>query len=452
MRKDPVMATRTQQGARLNKVRYVAPDVARGMALLGIALANVPTNWLATQDAAHSGFFGGTGPDPSLLDKILIVFQAMFVHVRGLSMFSVLLGVGIGMILGSLWRRGFTNRAAKKVIAKRYFFLLCFGVVHLIFFFPGDILTAYGICGMITALLIGCSDRTLRVIAGVMLGLWCVWCALGALMIFIGGPGAPTLTMDMFYGEVSATYAEQIHRGFETLQGIAFPTISILPMILIGFVWGRERVMEDVDRYATRLWGWVVVTLLVILFVGIPFGLSSVGVLPYEWEPGFAILNQAFGRLTGPGILAAVMLAMRPIQRRIAHGEPIPEWLSAFNALGKRSMTGYLGQTIILFPVTAVFLLNIGHDWPIAGQMIFATAVWLVTLLVTWLMERRGMPGPFEKLHRTMSYGKDGLPQHYELTHKELERGPERIKTGYKQKVDGTWQVALPAPYPSVSR
>ena len=446
------MVTRTQQGARLNKARYVAPDVARGLALLGIVIANVPTNWLATQDAAHSGFFGGTGSDPSMLDKILIVFQAMFVHVRGLSMFSVLLGVGIGMILGSLWRRGFTNRAAKKVIAKRYFFLLCFGVVHLIFFFPGDILTAYGICGMITALLIGCSDRMLRIIAGIMLGLWCAWCALGALMIFIEGPGAPTLTMDMFYGEVSATYAEQIHRGLETLQGIAFPTISILPMILIGFVWGRERVMEDVDRYATRLWGWVVVTLLVILFVGIPFGLSSVGVLPYEWEPGFAILNQAFGRLTGPGILAAVMLAMRPIQRRIAHGEPIPGWLSAFNALGKRSMTGYLGQTIILFPVTAVFLLNIGHDWPIAGQMIFATAVWLVTLLAAWVMERRGVPGPFEKLHRTMSYGKDGLAQHYELTHKELERGLERIKTGYKQKVDGTWQVALPAPYPSVSR
>ena len=446
------MVTRTQQGARLNKARYVAPDVARGLALLGIVIANVPTNWLATQDAAHSGFFGGTGSDPSMLDKILIVFQAMFVHVRGLSMFSVLLGVGIGMILGSLWRRGFTNRAAKKVIAKRYFFLLCFGVVHLIFFFPGDILTAYGICGMITALLIGCSDRMLRIIAGIMLGLWCAWCALGALMIFIEGPGAPTLTMDMFYGEVSATYAEQIHRGLETLQGIAFPTISILPMILIGFVWGRERVMEDVDRYATRLWSWVVVTLLVILFVGIPFGLSSVGVLPYEWEPGFAILNQAFGRLTGPGILAAVMLAMRPIQRRIAHGEPIPGWLSAFNALGKRSMTGYLGQTIILFPVTAVFLLNIGHDWPIAGQMIFATAVWLVTLLAAWVMERRGVPGPFEKLHRTMSYGKDGLAQHYELTHKELERGLERIKTGYKQKVDGTWQVALPAPYPSVSR
>lgn len=438
------MASRTQQGAGMNKVRYVAPDVARGMALLGIALANVPTNWLATHDAAHSGFFGGTGPDPSVLEKVLIVFQAMFVHVRGLPMFSVLLGMGVGMIVGSLWRRGYTNRAAKKVVLKRYFFLFCFGLVHLIFFFPGDILTAYGICGMVLALLIGCGDRILRIVSGVLLGLWCVWCALGALMIFIDGPGAPTMTMDLFYGSVEQTYTGQIRHALGILAGHAFPIISILPMILLGFVWGRERVMENVDRYAVRLWVWVAVTVVVIVLVGVPFGLSSIGVLPYEWEPAFAILNQAFGRLTGPGILAAVMLAMRPVQRRIADGAPIPGWLAAFNALGKRSMTGYLGQTIILFPLTSVFLLNIGHDFPIAGQMALATGVWLVTLLVAWVMERHGIPGPFEKLHRTISYGREGLPRHYELTPQEIERGPARTRYGYKQKIDGAWQLALP--------
>lgn len=438
------MATRTQQGAGVTKVRYLAPDVARGMALLGIALANVPTNWLATHDAAHSGFFGGTGPDPSGLEKILIVFQAMFVHVRGLPMFSVLLGMGIGMIVGSLWRRGYTNRAAKKVVLKRYFFLFCFGLVHLIFFFPGDILTAYGISGMVLALLIGCGDRILRIMSGVLLGLWCTWCALGALMIFIDGPGAPTMHMDMFYGSVPPTYGDQIHQALGVLAGHALPIVSILPMILLGFVWGREGVMENVDRYARRLWTWVIVTVLVILLVGIPFGLSSIGVLPYEWEPGFAILNQAFGRLTGPGILAAVILAMRPVQRRVAQGAPIPRWLATFNALGKRSMTGYLGQTIIFFPLTSVFLLDIGHDFPIAGQMALATGVWLITLLVAWVMEQRGVPGPFEKLHRRISYGRDGLPQHYELTPTEIERGPARTKYGYKQKIDGTWQLALP--------
>lgn len=438
------MKTRTQQGAGLSKVRYIAPDVARGMALLGIALANVPTNWLATHDAAHSGFFGGTGADPSALDIVLIIFQAMFVHVRGLAMFSMLLGMGIGMIVGSLWRRGYTNRAARKVVLKRYFFLFCFGLVHLMFFFPGDILTAYGICGMVTALLIGCSDRVLRIVSGVLLGLWCAYCALGALMIFIQGPGAPTLSMDMFYGDVQPTYVDQLHHAVEVLGAHAFPTLSILPLVLLGFVWGRERVMQDVDGYAGRLWAWVTVMVLVILFVGIPFGLSSVGVLPYSWEPGFAILNLAFGRLTGPGILAAVMLAMRPVQRRINEGATVPGWLAAFNALGKRSMTGYLGQTLILFPLTSVFLLGIGHDFPIAGQMALATGVWLVTLLTAWLMERRGIPGPFEKLHRTMSYGRDGLPQHYELTSRELQHGPDGIKYGYKQKIDGHWQFVLP--------
>lgn len=438
------MRSRAQQGADVNKVRYVAPDVARGMALLGIALANVPTNWLATHDAAHSGFFGGTGADPNALDKVLIIFQAMFVHVRGLAMFSVLLGVGVGMIVRSLWRRGYTNRAAKKVLIKRYFLLFCFGLVHLLLFFPGDILTAYGICGMVTALLIGCSDRMLRIIAGVVLGLWCVYCALGALMIFINGPGAPVLTMDMFYGNVQLTYPDQVRNGLEALAGLTFPVISILPLVLLGFVWGRERVMEDVDKYAKRLWAWVVVTLFVVVCVGVPFGLSSLGVLPHEWEPGFALLNQAFGRLTGPGILAAVMLAMRPVQRRVAEGAPIPGWLAAFNALGKRSMTGYLGQTLILFPLTSVFLLGIGHDFPIAGQMALATGVWLVTLLAAWLMERRGIPGPFEKLHRTLSYGREGLPQHYQLTSRELQHGPDGIKYGYKQKIDGHWQIALP--------
>ena len=427
------MATAAVPSARISKIRYVAPDVARGMALLGIALANVPTNWLATHEAAHSGFFGGTSPHPSLLDQILIVFQAMFVHVRGLSMFSMLLGVGVGMIVGSLWRRGFTNRSAKKVLLKRYFFLFCIGLVHLFFFFPGDILTAYGICGMICALFIGCSDRTLRIIAGVMLGLFCLYCGLGTLTIVANLPGSPTLSMDMFYGNVPESYPNPITHGLRSLAAQPLPILSIFPLVLLGFVWGREGIMGDVAAHSKRLWAWVIVTVLIVVGIGVPFGLSSIGVLPYEWEAGFAIANMAFGRLTGPGILAAVMLAMQPVQKRIAEGQPLPTWLVPFNALGKRSMTGYLGQTIILFPLTAPYLLGIGHDFSIAGKLAIAAAVWLLTLIAAWLMERAGMPGPFEKFHRTISYGREGLPAHYELSPKEIERGPEKAVSGYKK-------------------
>ena len=102
--------------------RLLVPDVARGMALLGIALANVCTAWIMNSGDGPDAYFGGVD---TLADKIYVVFSAMFVHVRGLPMFSTLLGFGVGLIAMSLWRRGFPLSRARTVIAKRYGFWLC---------------------------------------------------------------------------------------------------------------------------------------------------------------------------------------------------------------------------------------------------------------------------------------------------------------------------------------
>jgi len=85
--------------------RLIVPDAARGMALLGIAIANMTTAWIITEDRPGA-YFGGIVND-SVLDKIAVVFGAFFVHNRGLPMFSTLLGFGVGLIAMSLWRRGF---------------------------------------------------------------------------------------------------------------------------------------------------------------------------------------------------------------------------------------------------------------------------------------------------------------------------------------------------------
>ncbi|QYH19767.1 DUF418 domain-containing protein [Corynebacterium aquatimens] len=403
------------------KVRYIAPDVARGMALLGIALANTPTNWLVHADAPAAQFFGGAPEDMGLLTKILIVFQAMFVHVRGLPMFSTLLGVGIGMVTASLLRRGYSTKAARRALLRRYGFLLLFGLIHLLFF-PGDILTGYGICGMITALLIGLSDRAILWIAGVVLFLWSGWTALGGTVLLTMGPTAFRFDYSLMLPANPETYAGQLEHSLNTLRSQPFLVPSILPMVLLGFVWGRSDLMGNVDKHARKLWVWVWVAVAVILLVGLPWGLAAVGVLPRELEIGLFLYNQAFGRLAGPGILAAVILALRPVQRRLAAapGTPLPGWLAAFNALGKRSLSGYLGQTVLFFILTPLFMLGVGHSWGIGGQMLFATAVWLVTLFAAWAMERRGVPGPFEAVHRRLAYGKAGVPERFQP--RELER------------------------------
>ena len=95
--------------------RILTPDLARGSALLGIAVANAVTVWTTNINHPMPGHIGIIAHD-SLWDKIAIMIGAIFVHVRGLPMFATLLGYGVGMILvreqrnGSRYRRVLTRR------------------------------------------------------------------------------------------------------------------------------------------------------------------------------------------------------------------------------------------------------------------------------------------------------------------------------------------------------
>lgn len=104
--------------ASLRRPRMLAPDAARGFALLGIAIANIATAWLLLEDSSPAAFFGGINGN-SIADKISVVIAAVTAHNRGLPMFATLLGFGIGLISLSLSRRKFPLKRARAVIAKR---------------------------------------------------------------------------------------------------------------------------------------------------------------------------------------------------------------------------------------------------------------------------------------------------------------------------------------------
>ncbi|NMB23553.1 MAG: DUF418 domain-containing protein, partial [Corynebacterium sp.] len=150
--------------------RILSPDIARGIALLGIALANVATAWLPADSSLEANRLGGmiTG---SAWEQIAVVFSAMFIHVRGLPMFSTMLGYGVGMIVGSLWRRGYPENQARRVLVRRYGFLALFGLVHMVFLFWGDIMFFYGVAGMLLAVMMTFRDKTLWWFAGVFFAL-----------------------------------------------------------------------------------------------------------------------------------------------------------------------------------------------------------------------------------------------------------------------------------------
>ena len=382
--------------------RLLVPDVARGMALLGIALANVCTAWIMNDGDGPDAYFGGVD---TLVDEVYVVFSAMFVHVRGLPMFSTLLGFGVGLIAMSLWRRGFPLRRAQAVLAKRYGFLALFGALHCLFLFSGDIMLLYGAMGMLIALLLTLTDKLLmRVAYG-----FCALLVVAGIGMGVGAALVDTSEFDLSGFTAAESYWELLGEQAIMVGAQAFSVpltgALVLPVMLVGFVWARRGTLAGGHR--RELWAWTILVLAIILFLGLPWGLSTIGVLDPALAEPLNAANSCIGMLTGPGIVAGATLALEPLQRRGAR----PWFLWPLIALGKRSMTGYVLQSVFFLALVYPFTLNIGPELSAAGQAALATGVWLATLLIACALEAAGKPGPFEWVHRRLSYGKTMRPE-----------------------------------------
>ncbi|MQA88489.1 MAG: DUF418 domain-containing protein [Streptosporangiales bacterium] len=77
---------------------------------------------------------------------------------------------------------------------------------------------------------------------------------------------------------------------------------------------------------------------------------------------------------------------------------------TAIHALGQRSMSLYLFQSIVFVVVFYPYGFGLQDDLGLAGATEVATATWLVSLLIADFMRRVGYRGPAEILLRRLAY------------------------------------------------
>ena len=296
--------------------RILAPDLARGAALLGIAVANGITAWSVTGLPAAANeleTYAGIIVNDSLWDKIMVVIGTLFVHVRGLPMFATLLGYGIGMILVREQHRGATPRNARIILARRYGALTIIGALHTVFLFYGDIMLTYSLIALVVVLICTFPDRILMSLVGVS-------AVIGAALIAPWGYSpfdavAPTMPVGQDGG--SGYLIDQLYVGFGILlrmPGQFFIDLMTLgPPILLGFIAGRRGVLEHPDWYVIPMRIAASTTVLVIVGVGIPWGLSALGVLPAE--PFWHGINRVAGLWSGPGFVVWIFWGARWLQQ-----------------------------------------------------------------------------------------------------------------------------------------
>jgi len=389
--------------------RALAPDLARGWMLLLIAIANVSAYLWGSTELLYTVH----PTDGSVLDRVLSAIAIVFVDARIYPMFAFLFGYGMVQFARSREARGVPERAVRGMFLRRHLWLLVFGFVHALLLFAGDILGAYGLTGLaLTAALFWRPNRALKITVWVLLGLF----ACGAVMMMgvmlllaalvpldsqeLVTTDAWGSTADLLNGIASYGWAMLVRVGVWLLMTPATVLSLLVPAcVLLGWIAGRYRWLEGgVTRFGLGVvagWG-----ILIGSLAAVPTALSYLGLLPAA-EPvvwGWTLFAQLGGVAGGIGYAAlfgwfAVRLRSGPVVRAVA-------------AVGKRSLSSYLLQSVIFAPLLAAWGFGLGARINTAAAFGIAAGTWLFSLLMAVLLERRGARGPAEVLLRRLTYGR----------------------------------------------
>lgn len=404
------MATLTPAPSALTAdSRALAPDLARGVMLLLIALANTP--WYLYGTTTSTSSIHPT--DGSALDRAVQFAIITAVDSRVYPMFAFLFGYGIVQMYQRSLDRGAEPTVVRRVLRRRHLWMIVIGFLHAALLWMGDIVGAYGLVGLIfTAAFLKRRNKTLLVWAGVLTGLLTLAAISATIGSVFAAQAPPPDQTDGFLAWI------------KDINGIEFWPASILPRlmvwvfllafqgvltlvipvaVLLAFWAARQRVLEEPERHRRLLTTIALVGITVGWGGGSVHALQHIGVLPIpdhvSWV--FSTSQPLTGLFGGLGYVALVGLVAAALARR---GPTVGRLTVSVTAVGKRSLSVYLGQSVLCAPLLSAWGLALGAVLGSTSVAALAIGVWLVTVAGCSLLDRRGIRGPAEWLLRRLAY------------------------------------------------
>ncbi|MDN5900646.1 MAG: DUF418 domain-containing protein [Brachybacterium sp.] len=390
--------------------RAGGPDLARGLSLLGIALANM-VGWLHGQQwTVLLKQREATG-----LDRTVDVLVALLADNRGFPLFAMLFGYGIGMLYRRSRDRGESVRRFILRMGRRHLVLLAIGLAHAVLLFSGDILVAYAIIGMFVVLLIS-RHRVALPLAGLL--------ALPALGVWGWVDGTIGLSGQSGYAAASApTYLASLEiraDGAVREVGLAvIADIALLAPMALGAIAARIHLLEQVEANRDLLtpmmrWG-----LLVGVLGAVP--LTAVLVLdPAHTHLDSALvlgllglLHQYSGLAGALGLAAGAALLAERVRRRGAPQGSLLDGASGasvrgIEALGAVSLSAYIAQSMLYLALFPPYTFDLGATLGSAGTAGIAVLGWAVMIPLALALHRHGRRGPLEVVLRRLAGSSSG--------------------------------------------
>ena len=364
--------------------RALGPDLARGFMLLFIALAN--SHYFLRGGAPMGGF----PSDGSGLDAAATWAISTFVDGRAFPMFGLLFGYGVAQIVRRQEALG--PRGVRRLLWRRSLALIVVGFLHAVLLYAGDILGAYGVLLLAGAWMVRWHDRWVLLVA-----------ALFFLLTSLPSGDSMTLATDppdlaMLPPDLPTMLVERaVASAWISVVG----PLGFLCPFAVGLWAGRRRVLERPTEHRRLLTLTATIGIGVAVLGAQPVALMLAGAVARPgqstqelWGP----LHDASGILGGFGYAALVTL----VAVRLKGTHPV---VDAVAAVGQRSMTCYLAQSVVWMVVFTPFLLDLSTPLGVTTTALLATWTWLATVALAEWMRRTGRRGPFEVLVRRVTYG-----------------------------------------------
>ncbi|WP_405657693.1 DUF418 domain-containing protein [Streptomyces sp. RK9] len=425
--------------------RALAPDLARGLMLLFIAMSNTAFH-LWNSDYGPSGWQPVNG---GWLDHTVQFAMIVGLDLRIYPLFAFLFGYGMMQLYLRQTASGTSERKAAALLRKRSLWMIVIGLTHAGLLMAGDIVGYYGLLSLALGwLFLRRGDRALK---------WWIWIS---LTVTVAAAAQPVVTAALqgelgSLGDAGADAGSEAYAAGEGswlaaagtrmttaffLVGMAAPLVLVTGggfIFLLGFWAARRRILEEPGKHLKLLRVTAIVGIAVGWLGGLPAALAHVGALDVppdaESDTGALMaLRDVTGSAAGLGYVALVALFVhwwtrRQQQRKAEPGPttpagkptaataatpttltstPVATAITAISAVGKRSLSCYLTHSLLFAPILAAWGLGLGEHLTSATMVLFALGVWLVTVAGAYALEIRGKRGPAETLLRRLMYGK----------------------------------------------
>ncbi|MEH2920139.1 DUF418 domain-containing protein YeiB [Samsonia erythrinae] len=371
--------------------RIVTLDFARGIAILGILLLNITAFGLPHAAYLNPAWWG----KPTLADALTWAVIDLFAQAKFLTLFSVLFGAGLQLLLprGTRW------------VHARLFWLMIIGLIHAIFLWDGDILLDYALIGLVCyGMIRHAQDSRMLMRMGVVLYL----VGIGVLFILsqildlqpgrFWQPGSADVTAEIFWrtsGGVEA-WGTRVMLLTESLLslGVQYGWLLAGSMLLgAGLMRNGWLKGEFSVKHYRRVALWLIPLGMLINSIGI------VGQWLVDWEYRWSGLL-----LQIPRELSSPLQAMGYLALCYGFWSTLCQWRITYwiTDIGRMALTNYLLQTLI-----GVLLFNqLGLFMAFSRLQLLAwvPVIWIVNLVFSHYWLRRFRQGPLEWVWRQLTH------------------------------------------------